>query len=78
MNEQFLVALREAVERGAPLEEIVGILRMWRERGLTAEDASKALELLREGADEQLEDRILEVMDIASGFCRPELRVWGS
>lgn len=76
MNDQFLISIQEAAERGAPLEEIAGVLRIWRERGLTAEEASRALELLRENADEQLEDRILEVMDVVSGFCRPELRVW--
>lgn len=76
MIESFVVSIREAVERGAPLEETVGILRMWCERGLTAEDASRALGRLREGVDERFEDRVLEIMDVASGFCRPELRVW--
>jgi hypothetical protein len=31
---------------------------------------------MRGDADEELEDRILEVMDIVTGFCAPALEVW--
>lgn len=78
MNKEFETSVLEAVKKQASLEEIVGILRDWRDRGLTSEIASKSLELIRNEADEEFEDRVLEIMDVVSGFCRPELRVWNS
>ena len=32
--------------------------------------------MVRSNKDEELEDRILELMDCAYGFCQPRLRVW--
>jgi hypothetical protein len=66
----------DALRRAAPLEEIVDILRKYRDQGLTAKSAAETLEAMRSTFDAQTEDRLLEVLDIVTGFCRPEIRVW--
>ena len=69
-------AIDAALQRNAPLDDFVAILRQFRDGGITADSALAALESLRAGAG-STEDRILEIMDIVSGFCAPHLRVWG-
>jgi hypothetical protein len=48
--------------------------------GISSEVAYAYFENLRkelsESGDEKDEDKILQVMDIISGFCSPHLRVW--
>jgi hypothetical protein len=34
------------------------------------------LPLFQKNADEQREDRILEVADFVAGFCSPHMKVW--
>jgi hypothetical protein len=77
MSSEFRRDIEAAIERGAALEEIVGILRKHRDDGTTAAAAAETLEVMRAGADERTEDRLLEILDVATGFCRPEYRVWG-
>ena len=60
----------------ASIEEMVVILRKYRDQGTTAKQATEPLEAMRAGADEETEDRLLEILDVVSGFCRTELRVW--
>jgi hypothetical protein len=42
---------------------------------MTAKMATETLEAMRVGADEKAEDRLLEILDMATGFCRPDVRV---
>jgi hypothetical protein len=73
----LLVALQGAIRARIPLAQIAVTLREYRQQGVTRQQVQSALEALRNSApDEETEDRILEVMDIVSGFCSPQLTVW--
>jgi hypothetical protein len=76
VRDAFISAVKDALKRQAGLAEFREILREHRDLGLTRQDACDALEGLRGGMDESTEDRVLEVLDVASGFCAPHLRVW--
>ncbi|WP_165069390.1 hypothetical protein [Paludisphaera rhizosphaerae] len=71
--------MEEVIMAGHNLREIVSALRQYQRRGVTRQEIQLALEALRDQArDEAMEDRILEVMDIVSGFCSQENTVWDS
>ena len=76
MNEEFLAAMRDAIQRGLSLVEIAEILRTFRDRGMSALSAQNVLEGMLVGADEDVDDRIREIGDIVAGWCQPHLRVW--
>lgn len=76
MKEEFRALIKDALARHASLDEFLDILRKQRDAGLAQQSAYDALEELRAEADEQTEDRVLEIMDIVSGFCAPHLRIW--
>ena len=76
MSDSLKKAIDAALQRSAPLDDFAAILRQFRDGGTTADSALATLESLRAGAG-STEDRILEIMDIVSGFCAPHLRVWG-
>jgi hypothetical protein len=48
----------------------------YREAGGDAESARAVLESLRSEVDEDGQDKVLELLDLASGFCAQELRIW--
>jgi len=75
MTAAFACAIKAAIERKASLDELAALLREHRARGLTAAAALDALERLRAVNDD---DRILEIMDIVTGWCTPTRRVWPS
>jgi hypothetical protein len=69
--------LEGAIMAGHTLRQIVSILREYQRLGIGRDEVRIALESLRERApDEEVEDRILEVMDVVSGFCSRENTVW--
>jgi hypothetical protein len=74
--EEFTAAVRDAIARLMPFGERVDILRAFRDRGLTAKQAEEALQQMRGGTDGESEDQILELLDIAVGWCGPGVRVW--
>jgi hypothetical protein len=79
MSQPTLLAqnLRCLVRSEAPLRQIVDDLRKYRSRGTSRDEVQHALESLRaEAQSESEEDRILEILDIVSGFCPPENTVW--
>lgn len=76
MGSEFIAEIRGAIERDASLEDYASILRKYRDRGLTAQAANDALRGVPSGGDARIEDRVLEVLDIVAGWCRPDLRVW--
>jgi hypothetical protein len=72
-GEQLLEDLQGVIS----LSRIVATLREYRQQGVARHEVQSALEELREKAHgEASEDRILEVLDIVSGFCPPEMTVW--
>jgi len=76
MKTDFTREIESALARDASIDEVVGILRAYRSRGMLAKAAAEALEDMRSNAAPHVEDQILEILDIVTGFCRPELRVW--
>jgi hypothetical protein len=78
MNTAFMNAISEALLREASMDELIGILREYRDKGLSAQAALEVLQSLRARADESTEDRVLEIMDIVAGFCAPHVRVWSA
>jgi hypothetical protein len=76
-DDPLLEGLQEIISAGVPLAQVVSTLREYRDQGASRREVYLALEALREKArDDETEDRILEVMDIVSGFCSPHLSVW--
>jgi len=75
MNELELQdALFEAAS--VDLEHLLDVLKDFQAVGGSRDDAYRALESIRERADEEVEDVILEGMDIVVGFCAPSARIW--
>ncbi len=69
--------LETLIRGGTPLLEIVAELRGLKDHGVSKQEMYETLEALRHQApDETAEDRILEVMDFVSGFCRSDMRIW--
>jgi hypothetical protein len=76
-SEHLLEEFEEAIASKVSLPEIVSTLREFRRCGVSRHEAQLALETLRRQIqDEAKEDRILEIMDIVSGFCSRENSVW--
>lgn len=72
LDEQLSCLLRA----GADIQQVRDVLVAYRDKGFCAEAVYNHLASLRPGASEGVEDRILEAMDIASGFCSAGSRVW--
>jgi hypothetical protein len=76
-SEHLLEELEGVISAQVPLRQIVSTLREYRDQGVTRLEVQSALESLRGRAgDEATEDRILEIMDIVSGFGPREATVW--
>jgi len=76
-NEQLCRKFEAMLIDHLSLRQVVLILREDQSRGLTRHDALQALETVRDQIrDDSLEDRLLEFMDIVSGFCSDELTIW--
>ena len=69
--------LEAAIRSDGPLEEIVALLRCYRDQGVTRDEVYSFLDSLRATApDEATDDRILEVADFVAGFCAPHMKIW--
>jgi hypothetical protein len=77
MNTNLQLELEAAIRSKRSLEEIVTLLRQFKEKGVTQGEMYSTLEMMREKAvDEAVEDRILEVADFVAGFCSSHMRIW--
>jgi hypothetical protein len=77
MSAELQIELEAAILSDMSLEEIVALLRQFKDKGVSRGEMCATLEALREKApNEAIEDRILEVADFAAGFCSPHMRVW--
>lgn len=65
-----------AINRNESLLNISVILKKYKEKGVTQSEAIEMLELMRIDTDENYEDRLLEILDIVTGFCDPKYTVW--
>ena len=76
-SEHLARELEGVITTGLTLRQIVSTLREYRRQGITRHEVQHALEAIRdETSDEAVEDRILEIMDVVSGFCARENTVW--
>jgi hypothetical protein len=77
MNAELQPELKTAIISNKPLDEIVSLLRRYKETGVTqAEVYSFLEEWHRAVPDETTDDRLLEVADFVAGFCAPHMKVW--
>jgi hypothetical protein len=77
MNADMRQNLEAAIKSNISLDEIVALLRRYKDQGLKQNEAYTFLEELRRAApNEQTDDRILEVADFVAGFCSPQWRIW--
>jgi uncharacterized protein YgfB (UPF0149 family) len=69
--------MASAVAGGASPDQLVVILRQFKDKGLTVEEALRDLGVLRtEMLTTDDEDLVLDAMDFASGWCSPHMKVW--
>lgn len=65
-----------ALQGGASADELVALLRRYRDLGLSQDEAKTTLEAMRADLSETDEDPVLDMLDVVTGYCRPGLRVW--
>lgn len=76
MSNEFKTRVQLALEAGATLDELRELLRSAAASGLSREHARALLERMRSrAATEAIEDRILELLDIVTDHCSPQLRI---
>lgn len=69
--------LLAALDARAGLLTLRAILLRYQASGVTAAQVAGLLQDLRAATqDEALEDAILDALDMVTGWCGPELRVW--
>lgn len=66
---------------GAPLDALIRQLVDLADSGVSAEQALAMLNdiraaVVRDQDGEEVEDRVLDLMDLATGFCSPHMRIW--
>ncbi len=77
MNAEMQQKLEAAIKSDKPLDEIVAMLRHYKEQGVTQGEVYSFLEVLHQAApDDATDDRILEVADFVAGFCASHMKVW--
>ncbi|MGK5056154.1 hypothetical protein ACQ4WY_04315 [Janthinobacterium sp. LB2P49] len=71
-------ALLAALDARAGLLTLRAILLRYKASGVTAAQVAALLQELRPATQEgPLEDVILDALDMVTGWCGPQLRVWG-
>ena len=75
--------LRTALDARAGLPALRAILLRYKASGVTAAQVAGLLQELRPSVDHgaqegPLEDAILDALDIVTGWCTPQLRVWNT
>jgi hypothetical protein len=79
MNTERRQELQAAITSAMPLDEVVALLRRYREQGVSQGEVYSFLETLHLAAtDEETDDRIVEVADFVAGFCAPHMKVWNN
>ncbi len=77
MKTELRCELETAIKSDKPLEEIVAMLRRYKEQGVTQAEVYSFLKALHKaGPDEVTDDRLLEVADFVAGFCSSHMKVW--
>jgi hypothetical protein len=76
LRERFERAVRDALDTGTSLDGLTEVVRDFQSRGLSQAEATDSLGGLRASLAEGDEDRILELLDVVTGWCSPRMRIW--
>ena len=77
MNAERKKELESVIKFDTPLDEIVALLRRYRDQGVTQAEVHSFLETLDQtSTDDETDDRVLEIADFVAGSCAPHMRVW--
>ena len=77
MSDEMQTELKSAIRSDASLEDIVALLRRFRDKAVTRDEAYSFLELLITNARDEAEyDRIADISDFVAGFCSPHMKIW--
>jgi hypothetical protein len=69
--------LEQEIANGGQFGSLHDILRSFAIQGGTRAQAQRTLNDMRgEGRPESADDLLLELLDVASGFCQPKWRLW--
>jgi hypothetical protein len=75
--QKLKISINEAIKNGENLGSISILLKKSKMSGCSQADAIETLESMRlESNNECYEDRLLEVMDLISGYCSQNYKVW--
>ncbi|NVB85554.1 MAG: hypothetical protein HOV81_44730 [Kofleriaceae bacterium] len=66
----------EALQHGGGAGELLEIVCRFKRLGLGQQEAYDAIDALRPGLPEPVEDLLVEVLDIVTGWCSPKHRIW--
>ena len=69
-------SIKKAVSENRSLESISLMLKRYKEEGVDQTTVVDLLEQMRTGVSEEYEDRLLEILDIATGHCNIKYKVW--
>ena len=78
-NKKFIEGVQQYIKEGnCNLHKDIEILLEFKKYGGTQEVAKKILETLALtlSDNEALQDRVYDILDIATGWCSAEVRVW--
>ena len=78
VNKKLDVDLLNALINNSEISELRTLLFRYKDAGFDSDFVYKLLESMRNEVNEDMEDRILEVMDIVAGFCSPNMKVWNN
>lgn len=76
MKQEFRQIIQEQLNKEADLGVLHKELRRFRNLGMNMESMLECLEELRKNQNEDVEDRILELMDFVVGWCNPTAEIF--
>lgn len=76
MKQEFMQKIQEQLNNEADLGVLHKELRRFKNLGMNMESMLECLEGLRKNQDEDVEDRILELMDFVGGWCNPTVVIF--
>ncbi len=76
MKQEFIKRIKEQLNNEAKLGVLHKELRRFRNLGMNMKNMLECLEGLRKNQDEDVEDRILELMDFVCGWCNPPVAIF--
>jgi hypothetical protein len=76
MDNDCKAVLDDLIKQRKALWEVHDILLSFKISGIQPDEISNYWGELRDNADTETDDWILEILDVVCGWCKPEYRVW--